>query len=165
MKLYRSKVDFLAGLTYLVIVLLVDAAAMGISMEVLSSMSPHTAIWVFFGTLCIPVLMLLFLLPLRYVLTSDELAIRSGLLRWSIPVDTILRVSHVRSVRPAPALSHDRLRVDYQRGNRTISVYVSPVDRVRFLADLVSVDRGLVSEEGDLVRQAGRILPLQNAAR
>ena len=165
MKLYRSKVDFLAALMYLVIVLLVDGAAMGTSMEVLSSVSPHTAIWVFFGALCIPVLMLLFLLPLRYVLTSDELAIRSGLLRWRIPVDSILRVSHARSILPAPALSRDRLRVDYQRGNRTTFVYVSPVDRARFLADLVAADRGLVPEGGDLVRQAGRILPLQNTSR
>lgn len=135
------------------------------SVEVLSSVSPHAALWVFLGALSIPVLMLLFLLPLRYLLSAGELAIHSGLLRWRIPVESILRVCHARGLRPAPALSHNRLRVDYQRGNRTTFVYVSPVDRARFLADLASADRGLVSDGRDLVRQAGRILPLQSTAR
>ena len=165
MKQYRSKVDFLSALVYFVIILLVDGAAMVTSVEVLSSVAPYISMWVFVGTLTIPVLMLLFLLPLRYFLTADELAIHSGLLRWRIPVESILRVSRARGLRPGPALSLERLRVDYQKGNRTTSAHVSPVDRVGFMAELASADRGLVGVEGGgLVRQAGRILPLQHIA-
>ena len=166
MKQYRSKVDFLSALVYFVIILLVDGAAMVTSVEVLSSdESPYTSMWILVGTLTIPVLMLLFLLPVRYFLTTNELAIHSGLLRWRIPVESILRVSRARSLRPAPALSLERLRVDYQKGNRTTSAHVSPVDRVGFMAELASADRGLVGVEGGgLVRQAGRILPLQHIA-
>ncbi len=66
MKRYRSKVDFLATLMYLVIVLLVDGAAMATSVEVLSEVFPHAAILAFLGILTIPVLVLLFLLPVPW---------------------------------------------------------------------------------------------------
>ena len=90
MKQYRSKVDFLSALVYFVIILLVDGAAMVTSVEVIySDEPPYTSMWIFVGTLTIPVLILLFLLPLRYFLTSNELAIHSGLLRWRIPVESI----------------------------------------------------------------------------
>ena len=138
---------------------------MVVSVEVISRAFPHTAIWIFIGALSIPALMLLVLLPLRYLLTWDEVAIHSGLLRWRIPVESILRVTPSKSLRPAPALSHQRLRLDYQKGNRTRSVHLSPTHPTHFLADLVAADPGLVYVEGGgLVRQAGRILPLQHTA-
>lgn len=164
MKQHRSRVDFLFALMMLVGVFLVDLAAMGTSM-VFHLAAPQAIFMGLIGVLTLPALVLLFLLPMRYTLTSDELVMRSGLLRWHIPLSAIMTAKTTRSLRPAPALSYQRLRVDYQKGNRSRSIDLSPRDRNRFLSDLVSIDRGLVWQADGLVRQAGQILPLQNLAR
>ena len=164
MKQHRSRVDFLFALLMLVGIFLVDLAAMGTSM-VFHLAAPHAIFMSLVGVLCLPVLVLLFLLPMRYTLTSDELMMRSGLLRWHIPLSAIMAAKTRRSLRPAPALSYHRLRIDYREGNRSRSIDLSPRDRNRFLSDLVSVDRGLVWQADGVVRQTGQILPLQNLAR
>jgi membrane protein YdbS with pleckstrin-like domain len=73
------------------------------------------------------------LLGTRYELTPERLLIRCGPFRWTVPVREIRAVTPTRNPLSSPALSLDRLRIDYGRGS---SVMISPRDKARFLADL-----------------------------
>ena len=66
-----------------------------------------------------------------------------------------------RSIAPSPALSLERIRVDYSKGSRVKRIFLSPSDRSGFLNDLAFLDRGLQHDQNGLVRSAGRIMPLQ----
>ncbi|WP_341678282.1 PH domain-containing protein [Niveibacterium sp. SC-1] len=68
----------------------------------------------------------------RYQLTRDALLVRCGPGRWRIPVADIERVTPSRDWASSPALSLDRLRVEY--GGRTL--LISPRDTERFLREL-----------------------------
>ncbi len=71
--------------------------------------------------------------PMRYRLEDEVLAIRSGLFRWRIPYPLITSVSAVKGVSAAPALSRDRLAIDFWTGEGVERVLVSPSDRQGFL--------------------------------
>lgn len=72
-------------------------------------------------------------LATRYTLTPTELLVRSGPFRWRVPLREIVRVVPTRSPLSSPALSLDRLRIDYARGR---SIMISPRARDEFLQDL-----------------------------
>ena len=72
--------------------------------------------WVLFGT--------------YYVVDAGELRIWSGPFRWRIPLRDINEVSSTRAPWSSPALSLDRLRIDYGDGNW---ILVSPVRRNEFI--------------------------------
>ena len=70
---------------------------------------------------------------LHYTLEGRNLIVRSGPFRWTIDVDEITGVekaSGFMMARSSPALSLDRLRIEYGRG---ASVMVSPRDRAGFM--------------------------------
>lgn len=73
------------------------------------------------------------LLGTRYELTPGRLLIRCGPFRWTVPLSEIRAVEPTRNPLSSPALSLDRLRIDYGRGS---SVMISPRDKARFLAEL-----------------------------
>lgn len=73
------------------------------------------------------------LLGTRYELTPGRLLIRCGPFRWTVPLEEIRAVEPTRNPLSSPALSLDRLRIDYGRGS---SVMISPRDQARFLAEL-----------------------------
>jgi hypothetical protein len=87
-------------------------------------------------TWLVPALMTAGMLPLllwtEYELTSSTLRIRCGFFRTSVPLAAIEKVQPSRSALSAPALSLDRLDVQY-RGGR---VLISPRDRAGFIAAL-----------------------------
>ncbi|MDX1562212.1 MAG: PH domain-containing protein [Gammaproteobacteria bacterium] len=72
------------------------------------------------------------MLSLRYFMSDDTLRIRCGPFKWRIPIAAITSVEPVRSVLSAPALSLDRLRIDYSGR----SVMISPEPRGEFLRQL-----------------------------
>ena len=76
-------------------------------------------LWTLFGT--------------RYELTPGRLRIRCGPFRWNVSLNEICAVTPTRNPLSSPALSLDRLRIDYGRGS---SVMISPRDQARFLAEL-----------------------------
>lgn len=86
-----------------------------------------------------------------YEIGAGRLRIRCGAARTSIPLDAIERVSPSDETWNAPALSFDRLRIDYRRRGRPASVLVSPLDAVLFLNEL-GVAAGLIHAVGALVR-------------
>lgn len=70
--------------------------------------------------------------PVRYTCTSHTLVVRSGALRHHVPYREITRVVPSRALWSSPALSLDRLRIEY--GSRWL--LISPTDRSDFLAEL-----------------------------
>lgn len=75
------------------------------------------------------------LLTTAYTLTTGFLVVRSGPFSWSIPLRQITSVKPTRSPLSSPALSLDRLRIEYS-GARALMI--SPENRTGFLADLRS---------------------------
>jgi hypothetical protein len=86
-----------------------------------------------------PMLLLTAVLPLwlvrstYYVLDQTELRIHSGPFRWRVRLKDIRSVTRTRNPLSGPALSLDRLRIDYDRGK---SIMISPADRDGFSAEL-----------------------------
>jgi len=71
-----------------------------------------------------------------YVIEGDTLIIRSSFITWRLPIGEIRSVTPTRSALSSPALSLDRLRIDY--GGKWI--LVSPAERERFVAMLRMVN-------------------------
>ena len=76
------------------------------------------------------------LLNTRYVVDGEELLIRSGPMRWRVDIRTITRVAPTNDPTSSPALSLDRVRVDYAKNGKPKWIVVSPADRDRFIAAL-----------------------------
>jgi hypothetical protein len=128
---YRSKIDAWVA------ILLVG---LPIPMLYVSWKLIHTAVpgrWI----IVFPILVLGAALPIsllvatKYTITSDSLRIRSGLFKWEIPLHEISTVVATRSPLSSPALSLDRIRIDYGKGK---SVMISPLNKAAFLLELQS---------------------------
>ncbi|GDY34438.1 PH domain-containing protein [Acidovorax sp. NB1] len=78
-------------------------------------------------TLVLPIWLLL---DTNYTVTGEELRIRSGPFRWSIALSEVRAVSPSRSWLSSPALSLDRILVQYGVAR---SVLVSPREKQRFV--------------------------------
>lgn len=100
--------------------------------------------------LAILLLVFALIVPIRYLLTRDELIVRAGVLRWTVPLAAVRRVRRTRVPLSAPAWSLDRVQIDYV-GRRTGSAIISPADREEFLA-LLETRAGLVRSGDQLVR-------------
>lgn len=73
------------------------------------------------------------LLRTHYSLTATDLAIVSGPFRWHVPICDIRSVTPTRNPLSSPALSLDRLRIDY--GTKKW-LMISPRDKDGFLKAL-----------------------------
>ena len=78
-----------------------------------------------------------------YVIDGDTLVIRAGLLTWRIPIRDIKAVAPTRNPLSSPALSLDRLRIDYGSS----FIMVSPVDKERFIDALRAVNPAIMRRE------------------
>jgi hypothetical protein len=74
--------------------------------------------WVLYGT--------------HYTLTAELLLIRSGPMRYKVPLAEIEAVRSTRNPLSSPALSLDRLEITYGRRR----IMISPEDKPRFLTEL-----------------------------
>ena len=71
------------------------------------------------------------LLSTKYTIGRDTLMIQSGPFRWRIPKGEITQITPSRSVISSPALSLDRLKIEYAGGRN--SILVSPKDKNGFI--------------------------------
>lgn len=124
---YRSKID-----TWFIVVLLaalvVSVGSVGIAFingerdagpgAIILLLTAAFVCWTAFGT--------------RYILTNQELLVRSGPFRWKIKLKDITGIESVNHMASAPALSRDRLRISYAGK----SVMISPNEKQKFLTDL-----------------------------
>jgi hypothetical protein len=75
--------------------------------------------------------------PVRYHITGRELVVRSGVWKIRVPLRSILRVAPSPSVLSNPALSRDRLAVQYQKSRFSRpEILISPVRQDGFLREL-----------------------------
>jgi hypothetical protein len=70
---------------------------------------------------------------LRYFLSDELLRVRCGPRQWSIAIRDITAVSPTNDAGTSPALSFDRLLIEYGDGGR---VMISPEPRAEFLRQL-----------------------------
>lgn len=73
------------------------------------------------------------LLATHYAFVGPELVVRSGPFTWRVPVAGITDVTPTSDARSSPALSLDRLRIEYGRGRW---IMVSPRDKKGFLREI-----------------------------
>jgi len=79
---------------------------------------------------CLPLSLLFFT---TYRINDAFLGIRSGFFTWEIPIHTISKVGSTNDPVSSPALSLDRIRIEY---GHTKSVIISPLNKDEFLRDL-----------------------------
>lgn len=126
---FHSKID-----TWLRVVLL--GSAFGCFIVAAYLLTERAAGLEFFAALIVllgSVLPIWLMFSTRYTLTPSDLVIRSGPFRWRVPFHEIRSVTPTRSPLSSPALSLDRLRIDYGRRRR---IMISPGDKESFLREL-----------------------------
>jgi membrane protein YdbS with pleckstrin-like domain len=69
----------------------------------------------------------------RYSLSDSHLDIRSGPFAWRVPLGQVRSVSRTRNPLSSPALSLDRLRIEYGPSKW---IMISPEDPERFIREL-----------------------------
>lgn len=92
--------------------------------------------------------------PIRYDVDPEQLVIHFGFFRKRVPVHEIARVTPSRNPLSSPALSLDRLRIDYRKGK---CVLISPADRAGFALAIRDRAPSAVIDE--------RLLPATKAPR
>ncbi len=75
-----------------------------------------------------------------YLIDGDTLVIRAGFLKWRIPIREITAVTPTHNPLSSPALSLDRLQIDY--GSRFI--LVSPERKEQFIDALRAVNPAIM---------------------
>lgn len=85
---------------------------------------------VFISLLTVPTALLLLVLffNIKYTLTDDALLVKNGFFTQSIPLEDITHIHPTNSMSSAPALSLDRIEIEYKGG----SIVISPKDKSEF---------------------------------
>ncbi len=128
-KIYRSKIDTWIGA---VLGGAPMASAFG-SWQLAHAPVPGgwiIAVLILLLGVCLPLSILFFT---TYRITDAHLTIRSGVFTWKVPVRAISRVEPTRDPVSSPALSLDRIRIEYGSAN---AVLISPVKKDDFLREL-----------------------------
>lgn len=135
---YRSKTD-----TWLVAVIVTAVTVVVVATAFALAVAPAWGRWVailaFGASTALP---LWVLMATDYTLDAAQLAVRSGPFRWRISLAEIHGITPTSSPLSSPALSLDRLRIEYGAGR---SLMISPRDRERFLRDVERRREMLVS--------------------
>jgi hypothetical protein len=123
---FRSKIDAWLAITLVVSAALALLAAYSIASRaaglgllgpaVLAGIGAGLPLWLMFST--------------NYLVHGGNLLIHSGPFSWQVPLSGITRIVPTRSALSSPALSLDRLRVEYGAGK---AVLVSPQDQEAFI--------------------------------
>ena len=91
----------------------------------------------------------------KYGLDSQFLVIKSGPFQWRIELDAIDEVHPTHNPLSAPALSLDRLRINYHIGDKMRFALISPRNKSRFLKDLAEHVAGLEMAGDRVLRHNG----------
>jgi hypothetical protein len=126
---FRSKVDWwlaavllisaLASLMAVAIVAVVESPVLALAISPLLLLSVGLPLWLLRAT--------------EYRIDASDLHVRCGPFAWRVPLSEIRAVTPTRNLLSSPALSLDRLRIDFGRMN---SIMISPVDKESFVAEL-----------------------------
>ena len=126
-KRFKSKVDLWILLVIIAMMIMDFALIVAIAVD---SGNPAAKTGVILT--CIGVMILLTSLALRtyYAVGKTVLRVVSGPFRWKIPLDQITSVTPTRTLLSSPAMSLDRLKIEYGKLRPMI---VSPADKDGFL--------------------------------
>jgi Bacterial PH domain len=129
-RVFPSKIDWPLVLAPLLLVL----ASLGAVLALVGPQLPAGArAAVLLGVIVVPGFLLWAMLATDYTLDSRTLTVRCGPFRWRIGLAEIRAVTATRDPSSGPALSLERLRVDYGRDR---AILISPRDAGGFLKDL-----------------------------
>lgn len=151
--IYHSKKDW-----WLVVIFVIVAVTIALQFiwgiySLLSSRENIQAGWFsIFISVATGAVMLGVTYPLHYQITSSDLNIRSGLLRWQIPLASVYAVHPTNNPLSSPALSLDRLRVDYRKNGKPRYILISPENKGEFIRELAAIETGLEVREGQVIR-------------
>ncbi len=125
-KRFKSKVDrwllylLIAVMVFEVVVMSVAATQTDTALEATTLVMAALVIVGLLGSM---------LIGTHYTVDGNTLRIACGPFRWKVPVDAIESVEPTRNPLSSPALSLDRLRIQYGRRR----ILVSPADKAGFL--------------------------------
>ncbi|MDP5036983.1 MAG: PH domain-containing protein [Alishewanella sp.] len=141
-QVFRSKVD-----TWLGIVLV--AAALAVLYGVIHSLNSGDnadIVASLFALLVSTGLPIWLINSTRYTLTEQQLLVQSGPFQWQIPIVQISNITPTINPLSSPALSLDRLRIDYGQGR---SLMISPKQQQQFLQALLLLraDKNSLSQQ------------------
>ena len=122
---FASKIDTWLFIV-LVVTILVSTCAAFFSVRKGGVMSYMSAVIVILIGAALPAWVLL---STKYIISGEELVVRSGPFTWLVPITSISSVQDTRNSRSSPALSLDRLQINYSNGK---SIMISPKDKERF---------------------------------
>jgi Bacterial PH domain len=148
---YRSKKDtwlvaLLCGITLLLF-------ALGILYLLLPGI-PRGAAWlVLFIGIAMGAFFLALMTTTYYEITPAALIVHSVGLHREIQLGAIQQVFPTRNPLSGPALSLDRLQVDYSRGGRARFTLISPEDKLSFMQDLAANSEDLEVRDGRVVHK------------
>jgi len=139
---FPSKVDW-----WLIVALCVlPLSVIGVWVEALASDSRGDLIVAVLTTVFVAGILFGLVFPMRYGLGDSQLIVRFGLCRHRIPLADITAVEPTRNPLASPALSLDRLSIQFGPGLLG-NVMISPADRDEFLAELAQ--KSGLKREGD----------------
>ncbi len=100
------------------------------SIAAMQARDPRAAVGLVVTALLIVALIGSLLIGTHYTVDGNMLRVVSGPFRWKVPIDQIRSVQATRNPLSSPALSLDRLRIEYGKRRR---IMVSPADKAGFL--------------------------------
>ena len=125
---FNSKIDL-----WLLILIMTAVAACLWGMATIWDSGAAIA-WPVMALLAVGILIPIWVLgSLRYFLSNETLRVRCGPFRWQLPIKSIHAISPTNNLRSSPALSLDRLLVEYGDDQR---INISPEPRDEFLRQL-----------------------------
>ncbi len=127
-KLYRSKLDTWLALVLGFAMIMSTVAAVSAIAAGGWQYAWAAAITIFFGIFILWILRGTF-----YILDGKILTVRSGPFKWRVPIDEITGITPTHNPLSSPALSLDRLRIEYGNGR---SIMISPENKDEFIADI-----------------------------
>ena len=126
-KRFNSKID--RWLLYLLVaVIIFEIVILGIAASQVGE--PLAAVGLVLAALALVALIGSCLMRTHYTVHGNELRIVSGPFRWKVPIDQIESVTATRNPLSSPALSLDRVQIQYGSGRK---IMISPRDRAGFL--------------------------------
>jgi hypothetical protein len=127
---FRSKVDWwlaavllfaaFASFVAVAFVAVVESPLLALAISPLLLLSVGLPVWLLCAT--------------EYRIGSSELHVRCGPFAWRVPLRDIRSVTPTHNPLSSPALSLDRLRIDY--GQKKSSIMISPTDKEAFVKEL-----------------------------
>jgi Bacterial PH domain len=148
--IYKSKKD-----TWIIVVIVASMLATVLAGAALILFTPE--IWlrsiglvIIFASL-IPILLTT---PVSYTIDGYNLHVRGGYQHWTIPLQNILAVRPSSNWIASPALSMDRLEIEYKDWEGTSFLLISPERTDQFLNELARLDPEMIIERGSLYRKA-----------